>query len=127
MTPDWSRKFDEPIIVPPKGKRGRARTLITLKDAGEYITKLPKAEHTASEWQGAMSALMLAARGGPVMLARTRGISQSHATPHADLLHVPSGRDVLLPKPVGALGISAEVGRPTALPVVISDNAPSRN
>ena len=35
----WSRKFDEPII-PPGG-----RQLVTLKDAGNYITMLPKAEH----------------------------------------------------------------------------------
>jgi hypothetical protein len=61
------RKFDEPIILPPK--RGRARTLITLKDAGEFITKLPKAEHEAKEWQAAMSALLLAVRGGPMMMA----------------------------------------------------------
>jgi hypothetical protein len=42
---------------------------VTLKDAGDYVTRLPKAEHSAPEWQAAMSALMLAARGGPVMLA----------------------------------------------------------
>jgi hypothetical protein len=49
MTADWSRKFDEPIPLP------RGRQLITLKDAGTtYITKLPKAEHTAPEWQAAM-------------------------------------------------------------------------
>lgn len=27
--------------------------LLTLKDAGNYITKLPKAEHDAPEWQSA--------------------------------------------------------------------------
>ena len=37
----WFRAFDEPIPVP------RGRQLVTLKDAGNYITKLPKAEHTA--------------------------------------------------------------------------------
>lgn len=26
--------------------------LVTLQDAGRYITKLPKAEHDAPEWQG---------------------------------------------------------------------------
>ena len=65
----WSRKFDEPIIVPARGPRGRSRTLVTLEDAGDYVTRLPKAEHSAPEWQGAMSALMLAAQGGPMMLA----------------------------------------------------------
>lgn len=62
-TSGWSRKFDEPISLPKGGR------LVTLKDAGEYITKLPKAEHTAAEWQTAMQALMLAARGAPTMLA----------------------------------------------------------
>ena len=49
----------------------RGRQLVTLKDAGEYITKLPKAEHTAAEWQTAMKALILVVTsGGPTMLAR---------------------------------------------------------
>ena len=61
----WARRFDEPILL-SKGRR-----LITLKDAGTYITKLPKAEHTAPEWQAAMEALTLVATlGGPTMFAR---------------------------------------------------------
>jgi hypothetical protein len=54
----WSREFDEPIDLP------RGRKLVTLEDAGNYITKLPKAEHTAPEWQTAMQALMLVAKLG---------------------------------------------------------------
>jgi hypothetical protein len=65
MTPDWARKFDEPIPLP------KGRQLTTLKDAGNYITKLPKAEHMAAEWQAAMEALILVATlGGPTMFAR---------------------------------------------------------
>jgi hypothetical protein len=46
-------------------------SFVTLRDAGNYITKLPKAEHEAAEWQAAMEALILAAtQGGPVMFAR---------------------------------------------------------
>jgi len=49
----------------------RGRQLVSLEDAGNYITKLPKAEHTAPEWQAAMEALMLVATlGGPTMFAR---------------------------------------------------------
>ena len=45
--------------------------LVTLKDAGTYITKLPKAEHEAPEWQAAMEALILVAENdGPTMFAR---------------------------------------------------------
>jgi hypothetical protein len=59
----WSRPFDDPIDLP------RGRTLVT--DAGNYTTKLPKAEHSAPEWQAAMQALMLVAtRGGATMQAR---------------------------------------------------------
>jgi hypothetical protein len=36
-----------------------------------YITKLPKAEHDAPEWQAAMQALLLVAEySGPTMFAR---------------------------------------------------------
>jgi hypothetical protein len=49
----------------------RGRLLVTLEDAGNYITKLPKAEHEAVEWQAAMEALILVATlGGPTMFAR---------------------------------------------------------
>jgi hypothetical protein len=61
----WSRSFDDPIPLP------NGRELVTLKDAADYITKLPKVEHSAPEWQTAMEALMLVAeRGGDTMLAR---------------------------------------------------------
>jgi hypothetical protein len=61
----WKRHFDDPIPL------ARGRQLVTLEDAGNYITKLPKAEHEAAEWQAAMEALILvAASGGPTMLAR---------------------------------------------------------
>jgi hypothetical protein len=66
LKPDkgWQRRFDEPIPLP------RGRQLVTLKDAATYITKLPKAEHEAEEWQTAMEALLLVAEhDGPTMLA----------------------------------------------------------
>jgi hypothetical protein len=59
-----STVFD-PIMVP-----GR-KPLVTLRDAAEYITELPKAEHDADEWQAAMQALLLVAEhDGPPMFAR---------------------------------------------------------
>ena len=61
----WKRQFNDPIPLP------RGRRLVTLEDAGRYITKLPKAEHEAAEWQAAMEALILVATsGGPTMFAR---------------------------------------------------------
>ena len=44
---------------------------LTLKDAADYIMKLPKAEQELEEWQTATEALILAAEGrGPLMHAR---------------------------------------------------------
>ena len=61
----WDQQFFEPIVLPNR------RKLATLRDAAQYITKLPKAEHDADEWQAAMEALLLVAeQGGPPMLAR---------------------------------------------------------
>jgi hypothetical protein len=41
----WSTAFEDPIPLP------RGRQLVTLQDAGTFITKLPKAEHDTAEWQ----------------------------------------------------------------------------
>jgi hypothetical protein len=61
----WSASFEDPILLPD------GRQLLTLRDAADYVTKLPKAEHSAPEWQAAMEALILVAEtGGPTMLAR---------------------------------------------------------
>ncbi|WP_249144035.1 hypothetical protein [Bradyrhizobium lablabi] len=47
------------------------RKLVSLHDAATYITKLPKEEAAATEWQSAISELMLAVeRNRPTMLAR---------------------------------------------------------
>jgi hypothetical protein len=67
LVPDrgWRRAFDDLIVLP------RGRELVTLEDAGTYITELPKPEHEAPEWQAAMEALILVAtKGGPTMLPR---------------------------------------------------------
>ena len=61
----WDQKFFNPIILP-----GR-KPLVTLRDAAEYITELPKAEHDTKEWLAAMKALLLVAEhDGPTMFAR---------------------------------------------------------
>jgi hypothetical protein len=67
----WQRPFDDPILLP------RGRQLVTLKDAGDFITQLPKDEHETAEWQDAMEALILVAEsGGPTMFARI-GVMQA--------------------------------------------------
>jgi hypothetical protein len=88
LVPDrgWKRPFDDPIPLP------RGRRLVTLQDAGNYITKLPKAEHEAPEWQTAMEALILVAtHGGPTMFARI-GIMRA-LNRHAERVFNPDRRD----------------------------------
>jgi hypothetical protein len=59
------QQFSDPIELP-----GR-KPLVTLRDAAQFITKLPKAERDADEWQAAMQSLILVAeRDGPTMFAR---------------------------------------------------------
>ena len=61
----WDQLFFDPITLP-----GR-KPLVTLRDAAQYISKLPKAERDAEEWQAAMQALMLVVeQNGPTMFAR---------------------------------------------------------
>jgi hypothetical protein len=72
----WSTSFEDPIPLPD------GRLLLTLKHAATFIMKLPRAEHSAPEWQAAMEALILVAgTGGPTMLARIgvmRGLNRGH-------------------------------------------------
>ena len=49
----WSSAFDDPTPLP------RGRHLVTLKDAANYIQKLPEAEQLLDEWQAAVEALLL--------------------------------------------------------------------
>jgi hypothetical protein len=44
--------------------------LVTLRDAADYITGLPKKESDLPEWQAAIELLMLVSRSGPTMMAR---------------------------------------------------------
>ena len=61
----WRRRFEDPIPLP------RGRQLVTLRDAADYIMKLPKAEQKLEEWQTATEALIMVAEGrGPLLHAR---------------------------------------------------------
>jgi len=63
----WHRTFDDPIPLPGGGQ------LLTLRNAANYITKLPKCQHDAPAWQAAIEALIIVAEhGGPTMFARTK-------------------------------------------------------
>jgi len=60
----------------------KGRQLVTLRDAAEYIQKLPKAEQLLEEWQAAVEALLLVVElNGPTMMARIgvmRALNRHH-------------------------------------------------
>jgi hypothetical protein len=49
----WFKRFYDPIVLPD------GRTLLTLRDAAEYITALPKAGHDAAARQACTAAARL--------------------------------------------------------------------
>jgi hypothetical protein len=82
----WKRSFEDPIPLP------RGRQFVTLQDAGNYITKLPKAEHEAPEWRAAMESLPLVVElGGPTMFARI-GVMRA-LNRHVERVFNPSRKD----------------------------------
>jgi len=61
----WDIEFPEPIPVP------HGKPLVTLRDAGAYVAKLPKQTHDAPAWQTVVECLLLVAdKGGPPEFAR---------------------------------------------------------
>jgi hypothetical protein len=82
----WDKRFFDPIILP-----GR-KPLVTLRDAAQYITQLPTAEHDAEEWQATMQALLLVAEhDGSTMFARI-GVMRA-LNRHAELVFDPSRKE----------------------------------
>jgi len=68
-----------------------------FEDAGNYITRLPKADHEAQEWQAAMEALILVATlGGPTMFARI-GVMRAFEPPRRARVRSVAQRQALGP------------------------------
>ncbi len=61
----WKRLFDQPVPLPGQPP---ART---LRDAGNYIKKLPRSDRDTPEWRLAIQMLIDAAENhGPVLFAK---------------------------------------------------------
>jgi hypothetical protein len=61
----WERAFDQPVPLPSEPP---ART---LRDAANYIKKLPKSEHDSPEWRLAIQMLIDAAEyRGPMLFTK---------------------------------------------------------
>ena len=65
---NWSRPLEDPITLPDGSK------LVTLLDAGNYITSLSKAEQQTDEWQTAIGCLIGAAEGRDFLMHARIGV-----------------------------------------------------
>src|SRR6266850_411368 len=90
------RKFEDPIPLPD------GRKLVTLRNAADYITALPKKESDLPEWQTAIEVLMLVARSGPTMLARIAVMKALNR--HVELVAEDEESDVSRPVSVEDVG-----------------------
>ena len=69
----WDQRFFDPIELPKR------KPLVTLRDAANYIVKLPKAKQDAPEWQTAAKVLMLIGEhGGDPLMARIAMLQALH-------------------------------------------------
>jgi hypothetical protein len=64
----WARSFDDPVLLPGAGG------LVTLRDAADYVVKLPKAEQNLEEWQTAVACLISAAEGRDLLMHARVGV-----------------------------------------------------
>jgi hypothetical protein len=64
----WARPFDDPILLPG------GRELLTLRDAADYIMKLPKVEQDLEEWQTVTGCLIGAAEARDLMMHARIGV-----------------------------------------------------
>jgi hypothetical protein len=62
----WSREFED-----------RVPGLQTLRDAANYIERLPRSEQQSPHWQAAVEALIMAAEGRGPMLHATVGMRRA--------------------------------------------------
>jgi hypothetical protein len=71
MATGWKRPFDDPIPLP------NGRQLVTLEDAGDYMTRLPQAEQQLGEWQTAIACLIGAAEGRDFLMHARIGVMRA--------------------------------------------------
>jgi hypothetical protein len=84
------------------------KPLVTLRDAAEYITELPRAEHDADEGQAGMQALLLVAEhDGPAMFARIGVMKALNC--HVERVFDPSRKDTHWGRPIGAGSMTTRV------------------
>jgi hypothetical protein len=82
----WDRPFDQPVPL-PSGAPAR-----TLRDAANYIRKLPKSDHDSQEWRLAVQMLIDAAEDrGPMLFAKMGLLRATYR--HAERVFGPDTKD----------------------------------
>jgi hypothetical protein len=94
----WERPFDQPVSLPGE------RPARTLRDAANYIRKLPESQRDTPEWRLAIQMLIDAAENyGPMLFARMgieRAVERRHCISSATLTPMaPQGRRKLKRRP----------------------------
>jgi hypothetical protein len=82
----WKRPFDDPIVLADGSQ------IVTLKDAADYVVKLPKAEQNLKEWQTAIEALLMAAEGRDFLMHARIGMMRA-LNRHVELMFASSRKD----------------------------------
>jgi hypothetical protein len=67
----WQQAFENPVVLPD------GRQLVTLRQAADYILKLPKAEQNLEPWQTAIGCLIGAAEGRDFLMQARIGMLQA--------------------------------------------------
>jgi hypothetical protein len=75
-----------PVLLPG------GRELVTLRDAADYITKLPKAEQQLDEWQTAIGCLIGAAEGRDFLMHARIGVLRA-LNRHVERVFNPDRKD----------------------------------
>jgi hypothetical protein len=76
----WERPFDQAVLLPNGG------TARTLRDAANYIRKLPKLEHDCTEWRLAVHMLIEVAEDcGTMLFARVGMLRAMNTMPNRAL------------------------------------------
>lgn len=65
----WDLEFHAPIPVP-----GKRKPLVTLRDAVEYMTRLPRNEQNAEHWRPAATLLAILGEKGGCMFFAERAV-----------------------------------------------------
>jgi hypothetical protein len=66
----WDSEFFQPIPVP-----GKRKQLVTLRDAVDYMTSLPRKEQNAEYWRPAATLLAIIGERGGCMFFAERAVS----------------------------------------------------